>query len=149
MTIMNTFTLEEALEAKRNNSLKQWVIDFLRGHGNNKKLANHIEEGENLWIELIEFPLNKLRREMGPEEDNLAFSESKETWNKRVGALAKDIKGGYEPCPLIATDFWKDVHLADGSHRHEALLLTGFDEYWTLFIIKNKENIDWVLTNLI
>ncbi len=142
---MNEFTLEEAKKAKENNFLKQWVIDFLLAEGNNKHLSKEIEDSNDVWIELKKFPLAKLRREMGPKEDGLKFSEDKDIWMKRISNFIKDIKGGYEPCPLIATDFWGSIDLADGAHRHEALLQSGFKEYWTLFIIKNKENIDWVL----
>lgn len=144
---MKEFTLETANEASRNNSMRNWVVDFLNADGNNNKLAQHIKENENLWIELLEFPLNKLKREMGPKEEGLVFSEDKEVWNKRIQSFTKDIKNGYIPCPLIATDFWSDVHLADGSHRHEALIQAGFSKYWTIFLIKKEENQKWILDN--
>jgi|AntRauTorckE6833_2_1112554.scaffolds.fasta_scaffold25312_1 hypothetical protein len=143
----NIFTINTAKQAAEDNSLKRWVIDFLCAEGKNKHLAKHLTESEDLWVKLIEFPINKLRREMGPTEEGLTFSEDKKIWNKRIQSFVKDLNNGYKPCPLIATDFWEDIHLADGSHRHEALSQAGIDKYWTIFFLKNIENKKWITDN--
>lgn len=142
------FTLDTVKNAKKRNSLKEWAIDFLNNEGENKRLAEILKEKNELYIDLLEFPLNKLRREMGPQEEKLKFSEDKGLWNKRIESLIDNIKKGHTLCPLIATDFWDDVHLSDGSHRYEALLQSGFDKYWVIFFIIDKKNIEWVLKNV-
>ena len=142
-------TLEMAKQAKENNSLMQWAMDFM-DNDKNKNLARILKENKDifLWIDLIEFPLNKLKRIMGPEKE-LLYPEEKEIWEKRINNLSNDIKNNnYKPCPLIVTDFWSDMNIADGNHRHEALLRSGFNKYWVMFMIKDKKNIDWVLNNL-
>jgi len=146
---MSILTLETAKQAKENDSLYQWVVDFM-DNDNNKSLAKTLKENKDifLWTDLIEFPLNKLTRIMGPEKDML-FQEKEETWERRVGDLVNEIKNNsHIPCPLIVTDFWENLNIADGSHRHEALLRNNIDKYWIIFLIKYKKNIDWVLNNL-
>jgi hypothetical protein len=142
------FTLHTAKLAKENNSLREWSVGFLGADGKNNQLAKHLDEHGDLWIDLIEFPIKMLRREMGTKEEGLVFSEDKEIWDKRIESFVKDIQEGYIPCPLIATDFWGDIHLSDGAHRHEALLQAGISKYWTIFFIKHSENKKWVLDNI-
>jgi hypothetical protein len=134
------FTLERFIEANNNGTLKELTIEYLLTEGKNKHLADHLSNNKIIWVDLIEYPLRQLRREMGYEGEGLVFSENKEQWDQRVGLLKNDIQQGYTPPPLIATDFWDDVHLADGSHRHEAFVQLNWSKYWTIFFIKNEAN---------
>lgn len=137
MTQAYKYTLASALEADKNEELFQWAQDYLRGEGWNSGLADHLIEEKPSITKLIEFPLNKLKRIMGPEQ-GMNFVEASDVWEKRVSNLVEIIKGGKEIPPLIVTDFWKPFELSDGSHRHEALIRSGYDKYWTIFFFKDS-----------
>ena len=142
------FTIENFIKAKEKGELKNFTIEFLLGEGKNHHLAEFLDKTETVWVDLVEFPLKALRREMGHKDEGLIFSEEKDIWDKRIQSFVKDISNGYIPPPLIATDFWNDVHLADGAHRHEALLMAGKNKHWVIFFIKDGSNIDIVNRNL-
>lgn len=131
-------TLTEAFLYQRNGALFQWAQDYLRTDGNNEKLADYLDEHNPTTIELIEFPLSKLVRIIGPE-DGLKFREPQDVWESRVISLKQSIKKGVKFPPLIVTDFWGDLQLSDGSHRHEALIRSGFKKYWTIFFFSKPE----------
>ncbi len=130
------FTLESALKAKKEATLEEWVQQYLRDEGHNVKLADILKENEIIWVDLIEYNLDKLKRAMGPEE-NMLFREEKEKWKKRINNFSILIKGGFSPSPIIATDLWGDISISDGTHRFEALKQTGIKKYWVIFFIKN------------
>ena len=136
---MRKYTLEDFLNIKHEpENLREMTVTFLENEGNNKKLSEIIRKRENIKIELKKIKLSKLRREMGPEEEKLTFSESKESWDKRINSFVEDIKNGYEPLPLIITNFWSELDLSDGSHRHAALEKLGVSEYWSICIFEDK-----------
>ena len=131
------YTLETAKNAHKHIKLREWVIAFLQNDGGNEKLAKIILDTPSSQLIFTEFPLNMIHRVMGAKEENLEFSESKDVWDKRINSFVNDIRSGYESCPLIATDFWGETHLSDGSHRHEALIRAGFKKYWVIFFVSN------------
>lgn len=135
------FTIDTAIEADKNGELFQWAQDYLRGEGWNSGLGDHLVEGKPKVIKLLEFPLNKLKRIMGPEE-GMNFIEESGVWEEKVNNLVEKIKEGKKFPPLIVTDFWKSLELSDGSHRHEALLRCGYDKYWTIFFFSKKESLN-------
>ena len=137
MTNNYRYTLESALRAHKKGQLFQWTQDYLHGEGQNRKLAEHLTEKRPASIELVEFPLSKLKRVMGPEK-GMAFTESEELWEKRVNQLIRRVKEGQRFPPLIVTDLWKDLEISDGSHRQEALLRCGYKKYWTAFFFYKK-----------
>lgn len=141
------FTLESALKAKKEASLEEWVQQYLRDEGHNIKLANILQENEIIWVDLIEYNLDKLKRAMGPEDDML-FKEEKEKWEERINNFAILIKGGFSPSPIIATDLWDDISISDGTHRFEALKKTGFKKYWVIFFTKNPISKQKILENI-
>jgi len=132
---MFAFSLDQIFKAKENDNLKSWVIDFLAGDGNNRKLANTIRDTTPIQVELIEYPLIELIRIAGPEE-NMKFREDKTVWEKRVQSFQESLNKGCELPPLIVTNFWNDLHISDGAHRHEALIRNGTKKYWTIFLKK-------------
>jgi len=136
---MKNYTLQDFLDIKDSPiQLKELTIDFLNKEGNNKKLAEIISDRDDVEVKLDKVKLSVLKREMGPVEENLIFSEDKEKWDRRVESFAKDIKGGYEPLPLILTNFWTKLDLSDGSHRHAALERLNVGEYWTVSFFEKR-----------
>ncbi len=87
----NTFTLDSALQASKNNKLHEWTVNYLENEGNNKKLAQHLNDINYLYLFMTEYPLDKLKRAMGPEE-NMPFRESEQEWEDRVSAFRTNIK---------------------------------------------------------
>jgi hypothetical protein len=143
----NIFTLKNALQAKKNNTLEIWIQNFLRGEGENIKLAAVLEKNRKIWVDLIEYDLSKLTRITGPEKE-MTFREDQEKWDKRVNNFVELIKNGYESVPLIVTDLWGNFHISDGNHRFEALKRTGVQKYWTIFCLENPDNVKIVLDNV-
>lgn len=136
---MSKFTLESAQKAQQEQKLHQWVIEYLNSEGNNTKLAKILNEEQCIWIDLVEYPLDRLSRVMGPEE-NMVFREKQETWKKRIEYFVNRLNDGEVFSPIIATDIWDSIHIADGTHRFEALKKTGHTKYWTIFFIKDAKN---------
>ena len=74
------FTLESFIEAKKREELTEWTIEYLLSEGKNKHLAEYLTNTKTIWIDLLEYPLKKLRREMGHEDEGLIYSEDKENF---------------------------------------------------------------------
>jgi len=144
---MFKFTLESAIEAKNQRKLHQWVIKYLNDEGDNKKLSKILTEEKYLSIDLVKYPLNQLKRVMGPE-NKMLFHEDLKKWNRRVEYFIRCINKKELLPPIIATDFWNGVHISDGTHRFEALKKTGHKKYWTIFYIKNKNNQSEILSHI-
>lgn len=134
------YTTESALAARDNGTLEEWVQEFLLSEENHG-LATALRENKADIIDLAELPLDLLKRIEGPEEV-VAERESLNVWEERVSRLENIIKEGHYPPPLVITDFWKPLEIADGNHRHEALLRNGVEKYWTIFFIRNESSKD-------
>ena len=80
---MSIYTLDSALRAKEEGKLHQWVLDYLNSEGKNKKLGKILKEEEYIWLDIVEYPLDKLERVMGFEKD-MVFKESRDKWEKRI-----------------------------------------------------------------
>ncbi|MFA7301284.1 MAG: ParB N-terminal domain-containing protein [Candidatus Shapirobacteria bacterium] len=133
------FTLENAFDKNKTGDLKQWTIDYLMTEGNNTKLAESLDKNIIISVVLVEFPLDKLKRIVGPEPEML-FLESSEKWEKRVESLVDALKNNAKFPPLIVTDIWDNFTIADGGHRYEALKRCGIEKYWTIFLFTKNES---------
>ncbi|MDQ3008164.1 MAG: ParB N-terminal domain-containing protein [bacterium] len=127
-----SFNLPEALDAYKHRSLEEWTQRYLRNVGNNSGLADHLIENQPLAVKLVKFPLEQLKRIMGPE-DMVLFPESSQKWEQRVTDLLIKVQKGELFAPLIVTNFWDPYQISDGNHRHEAFLRLGMKEYWVIF----------------
>ncbi|NQU84110.1 MAG: ParB N-terminal domain-containing protein [Parcubacteria group bacterium] len=144
---MYKFTLESALKAKEQKKLHQWVINYLNDEGKNESLSKTLKKKEDCLLDLFEYPLDKLKRAMGYEKD-MKFREDRNKWERRIRHFIKCIKNGETLPPIIATDFWDEIHISDGTHRSEALKRAGYKKYWTIFYIKDESNKQEVLNNI-
>lgn len=136
-------SLESAKEADKKGELLQWTIDFLQGEGKNDTLAEHIKTLSPTIVVLKKFPLNRLKRIVGPEKE-MMFTEEVELWEKRVASMVDSLKSGRSFPPLLVTDFWNSMDIADGGHRFEALTRYGIDSYWTIFLFTNRESLELI-----
>lgn len=130
-------TPENALLAHQSNSLLDWVQQLLISEGNSS-LAESLSKEDPILVDIINVPLSLLKKIEGPEED-VESRLSPGVWEGNVSKLTELIKNGYKPSPLIVTDYWNYFEIADGNHRHEALLRNGIKSYWTIFLIKHPE----------
>lgn len=131
--------LSDAIESFNKGEGARWCQAYLRGEGRNEKLAEHLRDETHFTIHMIEFPLNRLIRIIGPEA-GMIYREDPDIWEKRIVALVDVIRTGAELEPLIITDLWGPLEIADGNHRHAALKRCGRDKYWTLFFFARSES---------
>lgn len=134
------YSLKTAIEAKQKGELFQWLQNYLRGEGRNEELADYLIKEKLATINLIEFPLTRLKRSTGPEKE-MAYVEDSEVWEERVGNLVKKIKEGNKLPPLIVTDFGEPLSLSDGNHTHESLRRCGYDKYYTIFFFIKRASL--------
>lgn len=139
----NKFTVEAALLAKKNGTLSKWTQELLQSEGG-VGLANALKSERTVAVEMLNFPLSLLKKIEGPEEQ-VENRLSPDVWEKNVQRLTDLIKHGYSPAPLIVTDFWNKFEIADGNHRHEALVRAGIKSYWTIFFIKHPAGQKYIL----
>jgi hypothetical protein len=124
--------LDDFLQCNSDSELRELCIQFLRCDGNNTKLALHLESRSGASVTLEKVLLQNLVKINGPDNSFQWYEEPK-MWEKRVTALAKAMQEeGYKPLPLIITNFWGEETIADGNHRHEAMLRLGMQEYWAV-----------------
>ena len=142
----NEFTVESALLAQKEGLISDWVQALLHCEDSDK-LAKSLAEFKPVAMEIYDFPLLKLKRIDGPEE-KIEQRLSPDIWEAQVSLLTNKIKEGFRPAPLIVTDYWNYFEIADGNHRHEALLRNGITSYWTIFLIKNKKGHEYLKESL-
>jgi len=130
--------ISQAISAHKKGELKAWVESFL-SQEKNQGLLDAIRSTPIKALKLIQYPLDKINKIQGPEVHDQR--ESLDIWEERVSRQVSQIKKGYLPAPLIVTDFWWPLEIADGNHRHEALVREGFKSYWTIFILKNNDSL--------
>jgi hypothetical protein len=130
------FTLKESKKYAKSGKLDEWVIKFLE-ETDNRNFANHVKN-KGYWVGPINIKLSKLKRCCGPEKE-MKYKEPKKTWDKRVSSMVKDIKLGWDVPPLIVWFLNKELSIADGSHRVEALRKSGIKSYWTITWFDNPK----------
>lgn len=135
------YHLENAKQAHASNTLLPWTISYLESEDRNKIVAFHIKRRSMVHVELVDYPLSHLKRIEGRQNGEVAI-ETVDHWVQRVDDIKQAIVSKkYTPEPLIVTDFWDKIEIADGNHRHEALINSGFEKYWTIFLLTKPESI--------
>lgn len=135
----NKWTVESAQEADKNNTLREWLIEYLRNEGKNEKLADAIEElTETMAIEPPKMmSLDKMKLMVGAEGSNRKWIDA--DWEENIKRFVELIQQGWSPPPIILTDYWGEKHsITDGNHRYEALKQLGYKEYWTIQLHNTK-----------
>jgi hypothetical protein len=144
---MHYQTLADALAASAQGRLRDWVIAYLRHEGGNPGLARHLRERPDAFVFLAEHPLGDLKRQTGPEE-GMIWRKDRDAWERGIAGFLRRMEHGVMPLPIVATDFWDDLHIADGSHRHEALRRAGIARYWVIFALQHRANRERILASL-
>ena len=123
----------------RSRQINVWVQKFLRGEGDNAKLADTLLGYDNLVVGPIEYPLSKVVNILGPTTD-YKFFEDELVLNERVDKMVSSIQNGWIPSPLILTNIWENhLELADGGHRHRALLKAGHKTHPVILYFRDNQ----------
>jgi len=133
-------SFKAALRATDGALVGAWLQAFLAGAGGNPSLAGALRARAWCYLGPLRFPLDRLRRCCGPEP-GMRFHDPDESWRRRIGEMALDIRHGWQPPPLIAGTFgaW-DMVLVDGNHRHAALREAGRAEHPIIFVFEDAES---------
>lgn len=133
---------DAAMEADEQGWLTEWVIEYLRQSGDNAVLARDLLRQGTYHTGLVDFPIEKLERLLGPNR-SFDYYEEPAKYEHRVEAMVENIKNGWKPAPLIASRIWSDhFELNDGAHRAEALRRCGIRTYPTVFFFEDKTQFD-------
>ncbi len=131
--MMFTFTPEEAIQQAQAGLLEEWVHTFLTTEGSNSPLSTGLKLQTRWWLGPLRFSLALLERCCGPEA-HMEYREPLESFEQRVAAMMASLKQAWQPPPLIimyTAD--RKLSIRDGSHRHEALIRSGYGTYWAIF----------------
>jgi epoxide hydrolase-like predicted phosphatase len=131
--------LASAIAASKNNRILDWTIRYLQNQQRNKGVVEDIKKRKIAKIHLIEYPLNFLESAIGPQNGE-AEPEALPKWLERVREIQDKITNKYLPPPIIVADFWQKLYIVDGNHRHEALLKSGIETYWTIFLLEDPDS---------
>jgi hypothetical protein len=133
--------------ARESARVGAWLQTFLRGAGGNAELATALSGGGWRFLGPVEFPLSRLVRCCGPEP-GMAYHDPPESWRRRIARMAADVRGGWQPPPLVAGTFgdW-DMVLMDGNHRHAALRRAGRTTHPVIFVAKALPYTAWKTTS--
>jgi len=131
--------------------LLDWTRRFLLKDCNVTEAGHATGGNSNLWknilkrkgtfsVNLEEVALDTMPTIMGPIGSGKTFTEPEGIWQSRVDSLEQSLnKGSFVPPPFIMTNFWEDEPtLADGNHRHAALLRCGIKRYWVIVFRLDK-----------
>ncbi len=140
-------TIEEVTEYAHNGQLEDWIDAFLRAEGNNVPLADGLKKQKRYWIGPLQFPLKRLSRCCGPEEE-MEYRVSLEDWNGKVASLIEYIKSGGELAPFIVQYRQGIFSIRDGSHRYGAFEKMSLKTYWTLIWCDSEEAFEEMKTKL-
>jgi hypothetical protein len=139
---MKSPSLADAMLAAEQGKLHEWILSFLRASGANPGLAGTLEKDGKYYLGPVKYPLKDLVNIIGPD-NSYKYQEAESALNARVAAMVTDIQKGWQPPPLIVTNFWEDYwEIADGGHRLRAFQKLGMEVYPTIFYFRDKDIFD-------
>jgi len=134
-------SIQEIIKCAENGQLENWVDSFLRGEGKNIPFADGLKKQKRYWHGPVQFPLEKLSRCCGPEEE-MKYKVSKEHWERKTDAMADYINAGAEFPPLIAEYKNETFTISDGNHRFGTYEKMGLKKHWVIFWCSSEEEFE-------
>ena len=125
-------TLSCAMEYARAGRIEEWVHLYLPVDGRNQPMADGLRLAPRKWRGPVRFPLSRLTRICGPEED-MKWRTHPVQFEEHVSSLVREIEKGADLPPLIVHCTSEGLELNDGNHRLEAFRRLGIGEYAVLF----------------
>jgi hypothetical protein len=127
------YSTDGARAAAGRSELGDWVASFLCSPGSdNAGLAALLSEQRRSWLGPVQLPLDQLNRLAGPPGEPVLVAVDDHEWRDDVDDLARRIKDGYEPPPVIVSHRDDELVVEDGNHRIEALRRAGVSQAWAV-----------------
>lgn len=114
------FTSTGSRQAALGGRLEDWVLEFLRGPGDNEPFARGLGLAPRSWTGPATWPLRDLERTCGPEPE-MRWSVPRDAFEGRVSRLMEAYSTSWDAPPLIVEVTVDGLVLNDGNHRLEAL----------------------------
>jgi len=131
---------ETMLDASKEGMVHEWVLKFLLGSGNNRRLAEKLSENSQFHFGPVDYPIENLVNLIQADEN---YHEEQSVTDSRLESMLKSMNDGWKPAPLIATNLWvDDLEIADGCHRHMALKKLGVTTYPVIFYFRDQNSLD-------
>lgn len=131
-------SLEDRPSLSGSEATNAWVQGFLRGEGGNIKLADTLLRYCEYACGPVDYPLDQAVGIIGPTKE-YKFFEEETSFNARINEMVASIENGWKPAPLILTNIWEDyMEIADGGHRHRALLRAGYQRYSAILYFRDE-----------
>ena len=124
-------TLQTSILPAQQNSIAQWIDDFLNGEGGNAALASGLKRERREYFGPISLSIEAVGRCCGPEA-GMRYPVSQEDFDRRVEGIKKAIATGLSLPPLIINFSDDKLTLSDGNHRYQALKELGFNTIDTI-----------------
>lgn len=121
-------TSTSAREAHAAGQLADWSQAFLRGEGGNLGIADPLLRDDNVYV-LAEVDLRDVYPCSGPDEE-FDWPVPPDEYERKVGEMAHMLKTGWDAPPLFV--HMRSLVVADGTHRRDALLRLGRNNYWAV-----------------
>lgn len=143
MSSGHEYSTDAARAAAERNELGDWVARFLRSAGSdNPGLAHLLCEELCCWQGPVQLPIDQLPRLAGPPGAPVLRAVDDDEWRDDVDDLARRIKEGFEPPPVIVSRRHGQLVLEDGNHRVEALRRAGVTQTWAVVGFEDADERD-------
>ncbi len=137
-----SFSLESARSAAEHDEIARWVGDFLASSGSdNEMLAAALAQERHWWVGPLRFPLDRLERMAGPEDD-VECPVDDDEWEDDIDGMEDSLDDGWEPPPLLVQCADDQLLLQDGNHRYEAMTRAGESSGWVLVYFPDEAGRD-------
>ena len=126
------FDVDACKAAANIGSLDDWVHSYLNGGPwANVGLSEGLRRQRRYWLGPILLPPNSLERCCGPEPE-MEYRMPADGWRRRVTAIADSLVDARKLPPLIVEWRAGTLSIRDGSHRHAAMVKTGWHSCWVI-----------------
>ena len=127
--------LEVIFQDPFKSDMQNYFTEYVLTVARNPKYFNRVQSCFPLQAEPVFLPLDAMKRILGPENDKRIY-EPGLLFELVVLHKMKEIRRGWRPPPLLTTFSGQktcpQLFVADGTHRHEALMRSGYQGYYTI-----------------
>jgi hypothetical protein len=134
--------LDVILTEPYKSNIHSYLTEYVINVAENPQYLDFVVKNYPLSIGPVWFPLDEVKRSLGPEKDKPIF-EPRILFELVILHKIMEIRRGWKPPPILTVySMYEDklkLHIADGSHRYEALIRSGYKDYY-LIISYNSSN---------
>ena len=105
MSSNHEYSTDGAREAAARDELADWVAGFLSSPGSDNGALGHLLTAAQplTWLGPVQIPIDQLHRLAGPPDQPVLTPVEDHEWRDDVDELARLIKEGREPAPVIVS----------------------------------------------